>query len=54
LGILSVLVGIWLLFNPLAGAIALPVMLGIFGLIGGGFLIYFAIRVHSEIKKAEA
>ncbi|HAE85715.1 MAG TPA: hypothetical protein DCG78_04310 [Anaerolineaceae bacterium] len=53
-GILSILIGIWLLLNPLAGAIVLPSILGIFGLIGGGFLIYFAIRVHSEIKKAES
>ena len=54
LGILSILIGIWLLLNPLASAIALPSILGIVGLIGGGFLIYFAIRVHSEINKAES
>jgi uncharacterized membrane protein HdeD (DUF308 family) len=54
LGILSILIGIWLLLNPLAGVIALPVILGIFGLIGGVFIIYFAIKVHSEIKKAKS
>lgn len=45
IGIVNVLVGLWLLFNPLKAFIALPVMLGIFALIGGAITIVNAFRL---------
>lgn len=41
LGILNIIFGLILLFNPLIGALALPFILGIFAVIGG---IFAAIR----------
>jgi uncharacterized membrane protein HdeD (DUF308 family) len=38
LGILNIIFGVILLFNPLIGALALPIVLGIFAVIGGGLM----------------
>ncbi|HIK17532.1 MAG TPA: HdeD family acid-resistance protein [Leptolyngbyaceae cyanobacterium M33_DOE_097] len=35
IGVVNLLIGFWLLFNPLSAAIALPITLGIFALVGG-------------------
>lgn len=51
LGILSILIGVWLLLNPLASAIAVPIMLGIFALIDGALLTYFAFRLRKLFKE---
>jgi uncharacterized membrane protein HdeD (DUF308 family) len=44
LGVLSILIGSYLVFNPLVGALALPWVIGIFALIGGVFAIVIAFR----------
>lgn len=44
LGVLSILFGIFLMVNPLAGALALPVVLGVFGIVGGIAAIYMAFK----------
>lgn len=45
-GIISIVFGIILIMNPLvAGIVALPIVLGIFGLIGGGIGIWQAFQV---------
>jgi uncharacterized membrane protein HdeD (DUF308 family) len=46
LGVLSILLGFFLAFNPLAGALALPLVLGIFGVIGGIAAIIMAFRLR--------
>ncbi len=45
MGGLSVLFGIILLANPLVGAFALPLVLGVFGIIGGIMLIVLAFKL---------
>ncbi|GJQ24123.1 MAG: DUF308 domain-containing protein [Planctomycetia bacterium] len=50
LGVMNILIGLWLWFNPLAAAISLPFVLGIFGLVGGGFLIYYAFQMRKQIR----
>lgn len=45
IGVVNVLVGFWLLFNPLKAIIALPIMLGIFAMIGGAITIVNAFRL---------
>lgn len=47
LAILNILIGLFLVFNPLAGALALPFVLGIFGIIGGIALIVVAFQVKA-------
>jgi uncharacterized membrane protein HdeD (DUF308 family) len=47
LGVLSILIGLYLAFNPLGGAIALPFVLGIFAVVGGAGSIIQAFRVRS-------
>jgi uncharacterized membrane protein HdeD (DUF308 family) len=49
LSLLSIAAGVFLLFNPLAGAIALTLMVGIIFMIQGAFEIFFAFetRPHS-------
>jgi uncharacterized membrane protein HdeD (DUF308 family) len=49
-GLLSIILGIILLGQPLMSAAVLPVMLGIFALAGGISLIFFAFRVRSVAK----
>ena len=51
LGILSTIIGIWLLFNASEAALALPVLLGIFTLIDGALLIYFAFRMRKFFEE---
>ena len=45
LGALDVIIGLFLIFNPLAGAIALPIVLGAFILVGGIASIFMAWRM---------
>ncbi|MCJ7512767.1 MAG: HdeD family acid-resistance protein [Anaerolineales bacterium] len=45
LGIVLILLALYLMFNPLAAVIALPLVLGIFGIVGGITGIVFAFRV---------
>jgi uncharacterized membrane protein HdeD (DUF308 family) len=45
LGVLDVIIGLFLIFNPLAGAIALPIVLGAFLLVGGIAAIIMAWRM---------
>jgi uncharacterized membrane protein HdeD (DUF308 family) len=45
LGIVLILLSLYLMFNPLAGAVGLPLVLGIFGIVGGILGIVFAFRV---------
>ena len=45
LGVLDVIIGLFLIFNPLAGAIALPIVLGAFILVGGIASIIMAWRM---------
>ena len=45
LGALDVVIGLFLIFNPLAGAIALPIVLGAFILVGGIASIFMAFRM---------
>jgi uncharacterized membrane protein HdeD (DUF308 family) len=45
LGVLSIIFGLILLFNPLVGAVALPFVLGIFGIVGGVLAIIAAFRL---------
>jgi uncharacterized membrane protein HdeD (DUF308 family) len=46
LGVLSIIFGLILLFNPLIGALALPWVLGIFGIVGGIAAIFMAFRMR--------
>ena len=46
LGVLSILIGFFLVFNPLAGALALPLVLGVFGIVGGIAAIVMAFRLR--------
>ncbi|GCE15774.1 membrane protein [Tengunoibacter tsumagoiensis] len=51
LGVLNVIFGVILFFNPLLGAVALPIMLGIFAIIGGSTL---AIRAFLSRPQASS
>lgn len=51
-GLLSIILGVILLGQPLMSAAALPVVLGIFALAGGISLIFFAFRVRNLVKMA--
>jgi uncharacterized membrane protein HdeD (DUF308 family) len=44
LGVVDVVIGLLLLFNPLTGVIALPILLGLLALIGGIAALVIAIR----------
>ncbi len=46
LGVLNILIGLWLWLHPLAAALSLPFVLGIFGLVGGIFLIYNSFQAR--------
>jgi uncharacterized membrane protein HdeD (DUF308 family) len=48
LGLLNILIGVILLFNPLIAAFALPLVLGILALIGGIAAIIGAFRIHGS------
>lgn len=45
LGALDIVIGLFLIFNPLAGTIALPIVLGAFILVGGIASIFMAFRM---------
>src|SRR5260370_42306654 len=50
LGILNIIFGIILLFNPLVGVLALPILLGIFAVIGGCLMFFRALASrHQQI-----
>ena len=46
LGVLSFILGLYLLLNPLAAAIALPIVLGIFAIVGGILAVIQAFRLR--------
>ncbi len=46
LGIVLIVLSLYLMFNPLAGAVALPLVLGIFGIVGGVLAIIAAFRMR--------
>jgi uncharacterized membrane protein HdeD (DUF308 family) len=46
LGALSIVFGLILLFNAVIGALALPWVLGIFGIVGGIAAIFMAFRIR--------
>jgi uncharacterized membrane protein HdeD (DUF308 family) len=46
--VLNIIFGLILLFNPLLGVIALPIVLGIFALIGGIALFFGSFRLHHQ------
>lgn len=46
LGVINIIIGFLLVMNPLAGAIALPFVFGIFAIIGGIAAIFFAFRMR--------
>ena len=46
LGLLSIAGGIFLIFNPLAGAVALTLMVGLIFMLQGSFELYFAFEVR--------
>lgn len=46
LGVASILIGLFLLFNPLAGALALPFALGVIALVGGVLTIIAAFQMR--------
>jgi uncharacterized membrane protein HdeD (DUF308 family) len=46
LGVLSILLGIFLAFNPVVGAVALTIVLGVLGVIGGVAAIIFAFKMR--------
>ncbi len=48
LGVLNVIFGLILLFNPLLGAIAFPIVLGIFAIIGGIAMFIGSFRIRRQ------
>jgi uncharacterized membrane protein HdeD (DUF308 family) len=46
LGLISVAVGVFLIFNPLAGTIALTLMVGVLFMFQGAYEIYFALHMR--------
>jgi uncharacterized membrane protein HdeD (DUF308 family) len=54
LGVVDVVIGLLLLFNPLTGVIALPILLGLLALVGGIAALVMAIRrPRGDISRAE-
>jgi len=47
LGVMSFLLGLLLVFNPLAGAIALPLLFGVLGIVFGSVGIFMAFKVKN-------
>lgn len=47
LGVLNIIIGVYLLFNPLGAAVALPWVLGFFAVIGGIMLMFMAFQARS-------
>jgi uncharacterized membrane protein HdeD (DUF308 family) len=52
LGVLSIIFGLVLMSSPLVGALALPWVLGFFGIIGGAIAVYQAFHQHGEEEHA--
>ena len=50
LGVVNLLIGIWLLFNPLGAALALPIVLGIFALVGGVAAIINSFKLKKKLS----
>jgi len=50
-GILSILFGMLLLTNPIAGALTLTFIFGFYALVLGGFLVSFAMRLRRRHKE---
>lgn len=48
LGLISLLIGMFLLFNPLQTVIALPIVLGIFSAVGGAILIVLSFGLDGS------
>lgn len=49
IGVVNLLIGVWLLFNPLSAILALPIALGIFALIGGALTIINSFRLKNLV-----
>lgn len=47
LGIINVAIGVYLMFNPLGAAVALPWVLGLFAIFGGVSLVFMAFQARS-------
>lgn len=54
LGILDILIGLLLIFNPLVSAVALPFVIGVIGLVAGCMLIYYAFKQRSRGPSIES
>ena len=54
LGIVMILFGLFLLFNPFAAALGLPFVLGIVGVVGGLLVLIMSFRLRSAEKKLAA
>ena len=52
LGVIYLVLGLILLFSPLIGAVALPLVLAIFGIIGGIVAIYIAFRMRRADRES--
>lgn len=52
-GVASVLFGLALLFNPLAGALAVVWIIGAYAIVFGVLLIALGLRLHSLVKSAD-
>jgi uncharacterized membrane protein HdeD (DUF308 family) len=52
-GLISVIAGIVILFRPLAGALGIAIVIGIFAVIYGAFLIAIGYQLHRE-NRAES
>lgn len=49
IGAVNLLIGIWLLFNPLSAIVALPIVLGVFALVGGVLTIINAFKLKNVV-----
>ena len=54
LGVVDVVIGLLLLFNPLSAVIALPILLGIIALAGGIVALVVAFRMGSRDERIES
>ena len=54
LGVVDVVIGLLLLFNPLSAVIALPILLGIIALAGGIVALVVAFRMGSRGERIES
>lgn len=52
LGALNILVGLWLLWHPLAAAWAVPIVLGALGIVGGIAAMVLAFRLRGLAQRA--